>query len=111
VSTAERELESLREISPQASLLQDGGIQCVLLPQTHLVTPSGVQVMDTVLCPNGLSGYVTRLLLQRRIVEKGNLNWQQVMLLARAWHTWSWNQISPDQPWIRIFAEHARLLR
>ncbi|MFL6605663.1 MAG: hypothetical protein ACJ8R9_30630 [Steroidobacteraceae bacterium] len=111
MSTDETELASLREISPQASLLQDGGIPSVLLPQTRLVTPSGVQIMDTVLCPKGLSGYVTRLLLERRIPEKGNLNWQQVMLLGRAWHTWSWNQVSPDQSWIRIFAEHARALR
>jgi hypothetical protein len=111
VSTDESEVASLREISPQASLFQEGGIPGVLLPKAHLVTPSGVQIMDTVLCPKGLSGYVTRLLLERRIPEKGNLNWQQVMVLGRAWHTWSWNQISPDQPWIRIFAEHARVLR
>jgi hypothetical protein len=111
VSSPESQLESLREVSSQASLHHDGDVPCVLLPKTHLVSPSGVQVMDTVLCPKGLSGYVTRLLLERRISEKGNLNWQQVMLLGRAWHTWSWNQISPDQPWIRIFAEHARLLR
>src|SRR5262249_47728110 len=105
------ELESLRGISPQAALLNDGGVPCVLLPQTRLATPSGIQTMDTVLCPKGLGGYVTRLLLQRRIPEKANLNWQQVMFLGRAWHTWSWNQISPDQPWIRIFAEHSRVLR
>jgi hypothetical protein len=111
VSNPETELESLREISAQASLHHDGGVPCVLLPDTHLSCPSGIQVMDTVLCPRGLSGYVTRLLLARRISEKRTLNWQQVMLLGRVWHTWSWNQISPGQPWIRIFAEHARILR
>jgi hypothetical protein len=105
------ELEGLREVSPQAALFQEGVVTAVLLPATKLVTPSGTQVMDTVLCPKGLAGYVTRLLLAQRITEKGNLNWQQVMLLGRVWHTWSWNSISPDQPWIRIFAEHARLLR
>ena len=105
------ELESLREISPQASLHHEGGVPCVFLPQTRLATPNGVVVMDTVLCPKGLGGYVTRLLLERRISEKITLNWQQAMMLGRAWHTWSWNQISPNQPWIRIFAEHARLLR
>jgi hypothetical protein len=111
VNSSDSDLESLREISPQASLHHDGGVPCVLLPQTRLTCPSGILVMDTVLCPRGLSGYITRLLLERRIPEKGNLNWQQVMLLGRAWHTWSWNQVSPDQPWIRIFAEHARALR
>ena|SRR5579871_2401787 len=111
MSNPEKELQSLREISPQASLHHEGGVPCVLLPQTHLVRPPGVLVMDMLLCPRGLSGYVTRLLLERRINERGNLNWQQVMLLGRSWHTWSWNLVSPDQPWIRIFAEHARILR
>ena len=111
MSDSESEVESLRELSSQASLHHDGGVPCVRMPQTHLVCPSGVLVMEAVLCPLGLSGYSTRLLLERRIPEKGNLNWQEVMLLGRAWHTWSWNQVSPDQPWIRIFAEHARALR
>jgi hypothetical protein len=110
VTSEEQELEGLREVSPQATLHREGGVPCVLLPRTRLSTPSGVVVMDTVLCPKGLSGYVTRLLLERRIPQK-ILNWQQVMLLGRRWDTWSWNQISPQQPWIRIFAEHARVLR
>jgi hypothetical protein len=109
--TDTEELEALREVSPQASLFQEGCVTGVLLPSTKLVTPGGTRVMDTVLCPRGLAGYVTRLLLATRIPEKNNLNWQQVMLLGRVWQTWSWNAISPGQPWIRIFAEHARLLR
>lgn len=108
---AVHDLGCLREMNAQATEHNDGGIVAVLMPGTCLVTPSGNQVMDVVLCPKGMGGYVTRLLLERRIAEKGNLNWQQVTLLGRAWATWSWNQISPDQPWIRIFAEHARLLR
>lgn len=111
MSTNEEELEALREVSPQASLHTDGGVICVLLPQTRLVTPSGVQTLDTVLCPCGLSGYVTRLLLERRIVDKPRLNWQHVVVLGRSWATWSWNQVPAGQPWIRIFAEHSRVLR
>ena len=111
MSCNEHEVKSLREVSPQASLHDDGGGMCVLLPRTRLVTPSGIQVMDTVLCPKGANGYATRLLLERRIPEKGNLNWQQVMQLGRLWHTWSWNQIAQEQPWIQIFAEHSRVLR
>ncbi len=111
MSTHEEELEALREISPQASLYTDGGVICVLLPQTRFVTPSGMQTLDTVLCPCGLAGYVTRLLLERRIAEKPRLNWQHVVVLGRSWVTWSWNQVPAGQPWIRIFAEHARVLR
>lgn len=109
--TDDEELESLRAISPQALLGNDGGVTYVLLPGTRLTTPTGLVVMDTVLCPRGLGGYVTRLLLERKLEEKSQLNWQGVMLIGRPWHTWSWNQIQPNQTWLRIFAEHARLLR
>jgi hypothetical protein len=64
-----------------------------------------------VLCPMGLAGYVTRLLLERRIAGKDQLNWQSVVLLGRTWVTWSWNHIPASLPWIQIYAEHARLLR
>lgn len=111
MTSPESELESLREISPQASLCQEAGVPYVLLPQTRLTGPQGPFVMNTVLCPRGLSGYVTRLLLEQRIPGKDTLNWQQATLLGRSWHTWSWNLVSPKQPWIRIFAEHARALR
>ncbi len=67
--------------------------------------------MDVVLCPRGLAGHVTRLLPERRVDDKPNLNWQQVVVLGRTWHTWSWNNIPADQPWLKIYAEHARLLR
>ena len=109
--TDAEELESLRAISPQAILGDDGGVVYVLLPQTRLATPGGILVMDTVLCPRGLGGYVTRLLLEHKVEAKMQLNWQGVMLLGRPWHSWSWNQIHPNQAWLRIYAEHARLLR
>jgi hypothetical protein len=105
------ELENLRVISPQASLTLEAGRPWVLLPDTNLQTPAGIEVMDTLLCPQGDGSYVTRLLLQRRIAGKDNLNWQQAIALGRQWHTWSWNHIPADQPWLKIFAEHARLLR
>jgi hypothetical protein len=111
VNTAEKEMESLREVSPQASLHVDGGVTCILLPKTQLTVADGVEVMDTLLCTTPVSGYATRLLLERRIQQKTNLNWQTVMLLGRSWHTWSWNFVLGDQPWIKIFAEHARALR
>lgn len=105
------ELDSLRQVSPQATQHTDGNVVAVLMPDTRLITPAGPLAMNVVLCPNGLGGYATRLLLERRIPEKPALNWQEVALLGRSWQTWSWNEISPSQPWIQIFAEHARVLR
>jgi hypothetical protein len=109
--TDAEQLESLRAISAKASLHAEGGATCVLLPGVHLTTADGDQEMDVVLCPRGLGGYKTRLLLARKVAGKPSLNWQVVVLLGQSWHTWSWNEISADQPWLRIYAEHARILR
>jgi hypothetical protein len=110
VNADEAQLETLRAISPQASLHRDANGLCVLMPKAKIQTGSGLVEMDVVLCPKGFPGYVTRLLLQQK-VDKANLNWQQVMALGRNWHTWSWNAVPAEQPWLKIFAEHARQLR
>ena len=107
----ESELQSQRAIAERASVVQDGTILGVLLPGIHIQSPAGVEVMDAVLCPRGQGGYVTRLLLERRVQGRDNLNWQQVMAFGRNWQTWSWQNVPATQPWINIFAAHARVLR
>jgi len=109
--TDNQQVEGLRVISPKASLRHDGPVECVLLPEVALATPTGTRVMDVVLCPRGLGSYTTRLLLAEKVPERSNLNWQVVTLLGNTWQTWSWNQISQQQPWLRIYAEHARCLK
>ena len=109
--TDHEQLESLRAVSAKAELQVDGGVTCVLLPDVQLRTGAGTELLHAVLCPRGLGGYVTRLLLSRKVESKPTLNWQVVTLLGDAWHTWSWNNVAPTQPWLRIFAEHARVLR
>lgn len=105
------QMESLRDLSPQASITHEGGVTWVLLPKTHVQTPSGVEVMDTILCPTGQGGYATRLLLERQVASRASLNWTQIVALGRMWYTWSWRDVPADQPWLKIFIEHARLLR
>lgn len=111
MSADEGQLEHLRAICPQASLHVEAGTPWVLMPKFKLATADVIVEMDLLLGPRGHSGYATRLLLEKEIGAKPNLNWQQVTVLGRNWFTWSWNNISPDQPWIKILAEHARLLR
>lgn len=107
----ESQVQGLREISAQASVVHDGAVLGVLMPDIRIPAPAGVEVMAALLCPRGQGGYTTRLLLERRIPGKDGLNWQQVMAFGRNWHTWSWQGIPAAQPWIKIFAEHARILR
>lgn len=107
----ESQLEGLREISAQATVVHDGPLMGVLLPGIRIKAPAGTEVMDAVLCPRGDGSYMTRLLLERRIPGKDGLNWQLVMAFGRSWHTWSWQGVPAAQPWIKIYAEHARCLR
>jgi hypothetical protein len=107
----ESQLQGLREISAQAAVVHDGAVIGVLMPGIRVQTSAGTEIMAAVLCPGGQGGYTTRLLLERRIPGKDGLNWQQVMAFGRNWHTWSWQNIPAAQPWINIYAEHARVLR
>lgn len=107
----ESQLQGLLAITEQAAVVQDGTILGVLLPSIPIQSPAGTEVMDAILCPRGHGGYVTRLLLERRVVGRDNLNWQQVMAFGRNWQTWSWQNVPATQPWINIFAAHARVLR
>lgn len=107
----ESELQSLLVITERASVVQDGTILGVLMPGIRIQSPTGVEVMDAVLCPRGQGGYVTRLLLERRVQGRENLNWQQVMAFGRNWQTWSWQNVPAGQSWINVFAAHARVLR
>ena len=109
--TSSLHLESLLGICPTATLSKDDGVLSVLMPNMPLQTPSGIEIMDVVLCPQGLGAYATRLLLDRKVESKRGLNWQVVPLRRRMWHAWSWSHISADQPWLKIFFEHARVLR
>lgn len=105
------QLEALRTISPQCRLHHEGPVQCVVLPDALLITAGGQERMTVVLCPCAFGGYVSRLLLERRVKTTQPLNWQSVSLLGRNWETWSWNNVPATLPWIAIFAEHARCLR
>jgi hypothetical protein len=105
------EIESLRAIWPQVSVVLEGGVTWVLLPKTRLTVPGGVAIMDTVLCPNGQGGYSTRLLLESPVTGKPGLNWAQLLALGRTWHTWSWQSVPANQSWLQIYIEHARQLR
>ena len=111
MTEAGSQLDGLREISAQAVVVHDGAVLGVFMPKTRLQVPAGTETMDVVLCPNGLGGYTTRLLLDRKVVGKEGLNWQEVTAFGRSWQTWSWQNVPSAQPWIKIYAEHARVLR
>jgi hypothetical protein len=110
VSAEDEQLAAIRRIAARARLETEGGVPVVLLPGLQVRTSVGVETMNAVLCPRGHSGYATRLLLERRVTPRANLNWQEVSALGRNWHTWSWANVPGEQPWIRILSEHLRCL-
>lgn len=102
------EMEDILRLCPHAREMQEGGVCYILLPA--LKHPLGQGEIDALLCPQQHSGYATRLFLSAPISGRGN-NWSVHNILGCAWHTWSWNHVSPNQRLAEILAQHLRALR
>jgi hypothetical protein len=106
----ENHLEELKQACGDVSVATEGGVDFVFIPR--LVLPEGCTPHETpaLLCTGQHGGYTTRLFLPTIIPGKG-ANWTRHVVLGKAWHTWSWNQIPASFRPAEILAEHLRGLR
>jgi hypothetical protein len=102
------ELEELRVVCPEAREMAEGGLEYILLPK--LKVPGANAGIDALLCPQGHSGYTTRLFLSSVIGGKGQ-NWSVHTILSRTWHTCSWNNVPASQRLAEILVQHLRAFR
>ncbi len=72
----------------------------------HFTVSGALRIMDALLCLNHDNPtYPTRLYLPEQIGT--GLNWNETAaFLNRAWHTWSWRDVSPDQSPVEVLAGH-----
>ena len=110
MSTPEDQLRALREVNPEARAFQEGDTSYVFLPKQPIQVGQQWRVVDSLLCPSKHGGYDTRLFLEEPIIERA-ANWTVHSILGRSWHTFSWNGISPAQPWVQILLAHLAVLR
>jgi hypothetical protein len=88
----------------------EGGTRYIYLPELKVTVGAADRVLDALLCPGPHNGYTSRLFLSTPISERG-ANWSQWQIFGRTWHTWSWQNVPAELPWIQIVLEHLRALR
>lgn len=103
------ELAELRVIYPEASEMTEAGVSYHFLPKLNV---PGVGELDGLLRAQQASGdgYTTRLFLSKPVPGKGQ-NWTEQRILDRTWHTWSLNNVSPNDRLAQVLANHLRALR
>ncbi len=91
--------------------MQEGGITYVYLPKLGLPLGCNPREVEGLLRPGpGPDGYTTRLYFSAPFPTKGQ-NWSVHQILAKTWHTFSYNNVPADVRLIEILANHLRVLQ
>ena len=106
------------ELAPIATIC-DGVVQFMEEGERRYVHMVGLRFlvkgterkMDALLCLNYPNqSYPTKLYLQANLGL--GLNWNEnAFILARPWFSWSWKDVSPNQPPLAILAGHLEAFR
>lgn len=111
IAIREAELAEIRALSPKASCMQEANIAYVYMPDLVLPVGCDPAKTDALLRPEpGPDGYTTRLFLSHPFPAKGQ-NWTAHRILDKTWHTFSYNNVTPDLRLIEILINHLRVLR
>jgi hypothetical protein len=111
-----QQIASLFSICPDVNLKQEHNRQFLYLPKLKIPVGESIKVVDALLCPSEHSGYTTRLFLSEPISERPTIsgkaaNWTVHSILARTWHSWSWQGVSADLPLVQMLLAHTRALK
>ena len=107
---APEQLEPMGSVCTRAQVMNEGGLELIFLEQLKIRIGGAVVIVDALLCPGPHSGYRTRLFLSQPFPQKAG-NWTVHQLLARTWHTWSWQGVPADQPLLQMLMCHLDALR
>jgi hypothetical protein len=109
---SQEHLDGLRTVCSGAKVMHEGGIDYIFLPELTVRTTAATHKLDALLCPSlHPTGYVTRLFLSEPLHGSGQSNnWMNYRILERNWHSWSWQNVSPEQTPAQILAAHLRAL-
>lgn len=114
MSREEEELASMRAICPSASVVVDGNVRAVFLPEFPFQANSVSRRMDLILYPGPHTGYASRLFFSECIDctrrDGTKPNWQTAVVAGRTWSTPSWKDVPADLPWTEMLGAHLRAL-
>lgn len=90
----------------EVSFRAEGLRRFVYMEKLHFTVNGVPHVMDALLCLNhDNASYPTKLYLSQQLGS--GLNWNEnASFFGRAWYTWSWSGVVPEQPPIEILAQH-----
>ena len=103
--TIAEKLASLRPFATDAQIVADCGREFVLLPGLKVRVNGHIHVMDGLLCPSELHGYMTRLFLSQQIEGKGQ-NWKPYVIAGRTWYAPSWQNVDASLPLPQMLLAH-----
>lgn len=105
-NNTEPDLQPIAELCDKVSLKTEGWRKLIYMEKLRFLVGAKNFVMDALLCLNhDNTTYPTKLYLAENV--GGGLNWNETAyLLGRNWPTFSWRDVSADQPCIDILAAH-----
>lgn len=106
-SAADQNLRPIAELCDgTVSFKAEGWRNLIYMEKLRFLVAGAQRVMDALLCLNHNNPtYPTKLYLAENV--GAGLNWNETAyLLGRNWHTYSWRDVTPNQPYIDILAAH-----
>ena len=110
MSNAPDQLASLQDLCEHAQVLQEGGHPYVYLSKLKIRIAEAYHIVDAILSPIPHTGYTTRLFLSQPFPSKAS-NWSAHQILGRAWHSWSWQGVPAELPWVQMVLCHLDALK
>lgn len=98
-------LASLRPFAAGVAVVSDCGLEFVMLPGLKVPANGTVSILDGLLCPATIHGYVSRLFLSQRIEGKAQ-NWKQYVIAGRSWWAPSWQNVDNSLPLPQMLLAH-----
>lgn len=114
MSGGEQGLASIRKLSPQASVVVDGGVRAIFLPGFRFRVGAQTRTSDLLLYPGAHNSYPSRLFFRERIeCTRGDgsaPNWQDAVIAGSKWFSPSWSGVPADLALPAMLTAHLRAL-
>ncbi|MDD5259490.1 MAG: hypothetical protein PHD29_05940 [bacterium] len=109
----EDQISELKKLSPDVMLAEEGGIEYLLIPKLAMPPNCDPAIVDVILCPVQRDGYPSRLFFAQKVKSPKTLNWngQDVRILDKTWHAYSWKVIRPGLRLAQMVSAHLAALR
>lgn len=101
--------EALRNLYPEAQILEQGGQKVAFIPNLSLVRSGQLLQLEALLWPHARDGYDSRLFLGQKVPGKAK-NWKAFNIFGKSWWACSWQGVKASLPWPEMLSNHLRAL-